>query len=317
MSTAPEAREARRHRVDRRTLLGLAGGAVAGAATSAMSSASASPLPVVWTPVALPTPAPATEGMVDVGGAKLWYWDTGGTGEPVIFMHAGSQSGAGWGYQQPVFTAAGFRCIGYSRRGHYRSEGGSPRDPGMACEDLLKLVDHLNLERVHLVSIALGAFYALDFTLIAPGRVRSLSITSSYLGIDESEQDYFEANKRLRPKEFEALPVEVKELHPSYRVGNPQGTAAWIQLAKGAREGPIIWQKRPYPMTWSRLESIRHPILLMTGDGDLYTPPALMRMQAAHMRNPEIHVIPEAGHAGNWEQPTFFNRSVLDFLRRH
>ena len=49
----------------------------------------------------------------------------------------------------------------------------------------------------------------------------------------------------------------------------------------------------------------------------VYTPPALLRMQAAHMPHAEVHVIPEAGHAANWEQPAVYNQRVIDFLRRH
>ncbi len=266
----------------------------------------------VWVPAVMPPPAPATEGMVDVGGARLWYWDTGGSGQPVIFMHAGSQSGAGWGYQQPVFAAAGFRAIGYSRRGYFRSEA-----PGLASEDLNRLIEHLKLDKVHLVALAHGAFFTLDFALVYPQKLRSLSIVSSYLGIDDSEKEYVEANNRLRPKEFNALPVEFKELHPSYRAGNPEGMAAWSKLSKESTTGPRINAKRPYPLTWARVESIKAPILLMTGDGDLYTPPALLRMQAAHMPHAQVVVVPEAGHCANWEQPAFFNRTVLDFLRRH
>lgn len=301
----------------RSCLAAIAGGAAAlalpGFAT-AQPRAAAGP---VWTPVELPAPAPQTESLLDVGDAKLWFWDTGGNGQPVIFMHAGSQSGAGWGYQQPAFAAAGFRAIGYSRRGHFRSEHGPLDNPGMACEDLLKLIDHLGLDRVHLAALALGAFYALDFALLYPKRLRALSITSSFLGIDDSEKDYLEANNRLRPKEFNALPVEVKELHPSYRAGNAAGTAAWVKLAREATTGPRVTQKRPYPLTWARLESIKHPTLLMTGDGDLYTPPALLRMQAAHMPHAEVQVIAEAGHAANWEQPAAYNQRVIDFLRRN
>lgn len=277
-----------------------------------------------WTPVDMPVQAPATEGWVDVGvgvgGARLWYWDTGGntggTGQPVIFLHSGSQSGAGWGYQQPAFAAAGFRAIGYSRRGCFRSEGGSPQDPGVACEDLNRLVAHLGLDRVHLVAVALGAFYALDFALAYPQKLRSLTIASSYLGIDDAERDYVQANARLRPKEFGALPIEVRELHPSYRAGNPSGTEAWLSLARRARTGERIDALRPLPMTWARVESIRHPVLLMTGDGDLYTPPALLRMQSAHIPQAETVVVPEAAHAPNWEQPDFFNRTVLSFIGR-
>lgn len=276
----------------------------------------AAPTPV-WTAAEMPAQAPATEGMVDVGGARLWYWDTGGSGPAVVLMHSASQSGAGWGYQQPVFASAGLRTIGYSRRGSFRSETGPLGEPGLACDDLLRLIDHLKLDRVHLVALALGAFYALDFALMYPQRLRSLSITSSFLGIDDSEKDYLDANNRLRPKAFDALPIEFKELHPSYRAGHPQGVAAWLQLSREANPGPRVRQERPLPLTWARLESIRHPTLLMTGDGDLYTPPALLRMQAAHMPHAETFVIPEAGHAGNWEQPKIYNSKVLDFLRRH
>jgi pimeloyl-ACP methyl ester carboxylesterase len=297
----------------RRELFKMA--ALAGTVALALPVAAA-PAPM-WIPAELPRQAPATEGMLDVGGARLWYWDTGGGGQPVIFMHAGSQSGAGWGYQQPVFAAAGFRAIGYSRRGYFRSEAGNPEDPGYASEDLNRLVEHLRLDKVHLVAIAHGAFFTLDFALVYPQKVRSLTIVSSYLGIADSEKDYLDANERLRPKQFNSLPVEFKELHPSYRAGNPAGLEAWLKLAQQANPGVRINAKRPYPLTWARLESIKHPTLLMTGDGDLYTPPALLRMQASHMPHAEVDIITEAGHCANWEQPAAFNQRVLAFLRKH
>ncbi len=267
-----------------------------------------------WQPV--PPQAPASEGMVDVGGCRLWYWDTGGAGEAVVLLHAGSQSGAGWGYQQPVFAEAGFRVIGYSRRGCWRSEAGDRTAPGMAAEDLRRLLDHCGIAQAHLVAVALGAFYALDFALLHPQRLRTLTIASSHLGMDSSETAYAEANARLRPPAFDALPIEIKELHPSYRAANPQGVQAWLALSRQARTGPPVVAQRPFPMTWERVESIRHPTLLMTGDADLYAPPALLRMQAQHMPHAEVAVVLESGHCPNWEQPDAFNRLVLDFLRR-
>jgi pimeloyl-ACP methyl ester carboxylesterase len=307
-------------RLRRRELFKMAAlaGSVTGAAALA-TPAGAAPAPV-WVPAALPQQAPATEGMADVQGARLWYWDTdgrGGSGQPVVFMHAGTQSGAGWGYQQPVFAAAGFRAIGYSRRGYFRSEAGNPAEPGFASEDLYYLLNHLKLDKVHLVAIAHGGFFALDFALVYPQRVRSLSIISSLMGIDPSEKDYAEMNARIRPKAFDALPNEMKELHPSYRGGNPEGLAAWMKLEREAIPGVRINPKRVHALTWARLESIKHPTLLMTGDGDLYTPPALLRMQALHMPHADVSIVEEAGHCANWEQPAVFNQRVLAFLRKH
>ncbi|MET4574904.1 hypothetical protein ABIE13_000001, partial [Ottowia thiooxydans] len=55
-----------------------------------MNENSRAPRAPVWSLESMPVQAPAQEGWIDVGGARLWYWDTGGTGQPVVFMHAGS-----------------------------------------------------------------------------------------------------------------------------------------------------------------------------------------------------------------------------------
>ena len=49
--------------------------------------------------------------MADVPGAKLWGWDTGGHGEPIVLLHPNTGSAASWGYQQPVFARAGHRVV--------------------------------------------------------------------------------------------------------------------------------------------------------------------------------------------------------------
>src|SRR5262245_858639 len=99
----------------------------------------------VWVPVAIPPQAPAQEAYVDVAGSRLWYWDTGGSGQPVILLHAGTHSAAGWVYQQPALVQAGYRAIAYSRRGYYRSDSGDAGSPGIGAEDLHCLVRHLKL----------------------------------------------------------------------------------------------------------------------------------------------------------------------------
>ena len=65
----------------------------------------------VWTPVPIPPQAPARDAVADLPGTRLWYWDTGGSGRPVILMHAATHSAAGWVYQQPVLASAGYRVI--------------------------------------------------------------------------------------------------------------------------------------------------------------------------------------------------------------
>jgi len=268
----------------------------------------------VWNPVPIPPQAPAREGMAAVGSAQLWYWDTGGDGHPVILLHAATQSAAGWVYQQPVLAQAGYRVIAYSRRGYFRSDPVDPAAPGYAADDLHRLIEHLGLDTVDLVAAAHGGFFALDYALAHPAKVRSLSIVSSLMGI--TDPDYLAVNERLRPAFFASLPHDFQELSPSYRAGNPQGLADWLHLTHQAIQGKRIRQEAKQPLTWARLESIKHPTLLMTGDSDLYTPPALLRMQALHMPHAEVHVVREAGHSPYWEQPAIFNEILLAFLAK-
>lgn len=283
------------------------------AAATSMGSASAAPAPV-WVPVPIPAQVPVTQGHVQIGNLKLFYWDTGGSGHPLILLHAGTQSAMGWPYQQPVLAKAGHRVIAYSRRGYEGTEGSDPAEPGVGAEDLHALIEHLKLPRVDLVAAAQGGFFALDYVLAHPDRVRGIAIISSLMGVTDA--DYVAVNQRLRPKFFAELPHDFQELSPSYRAGNPEGLAAWHALDAKAIPGKRITPKVIQPLTWARLESIRHPTLLMTGDSDLYTPPSLLRMQAQHMPHAEVHIVAEAGHSPYWEQPEVFNRILLDFLGR-
>ena len=132
-----------------------------------------------------------------------------------------------------------------------------------------------------------------------------------------ADADYEAVNVRLRPKFFADLPHDFQELSPSYRAGNPAGLAAWLELEHQAIPGARVTPKMKQPLTWARLETIRQPTLLLTGESDLYTPPSLLRMQALHMPHAQVATIAEAGHSPYWEQPVEFNKLLLEFLARN
>ncbi len=248
----------------------------------------------------------------ELEGLRLWYRDSGGTGVPVIFLHAASGSSEMWEHQLPPFVAAGYRFIAYDRRGHARSVAMGGAGRGSLAGDLELLVKHLNLDRFHLVGTAAGGGAAFDYALSFPQRLRSLVIANSLAGV--TDPDYVAMGRRLRPSpQFEALPVEFRELGPSYRAANPDGVARWIGLAKSGRQTAEPLNR----ITFSALETIKVPVLLITGDADLYTPPPILKMFAERIRGTSALIVPECGHSAYWEQPEIFNRAVLDFVRRH
>jgi pimeloyl-ACP methyl ester carboxylesterase len=249
-------------------------------------------------PVPLPPQAPAEEGYVSFGEGRLWYWDTGGSGQPVVLMHAGSGAGTIWGYQQPVLAAAGYRVIGYSRRGYRNSDPGPATDPGTSTEDLQLLLDHLGVSRVHLVGTAGGSISAAGYALTYPERVRSLALVCSLITIDDA--DYVARSNALRPAQWSSLPLTFQELGPSYRAADPAGTAAWETESGGS----TIRQGTGTPVTAARLAALRVPILLATGDADLYTPPAMLRELAVKIPAAASAIIAESGHSAFWSGRT-------------
>jgi pimeloyl-ACP methyl ester carboxylesterase len=272
-------------------------------------------------PSFLPAQSSIHEAYAELPGARIFYIDTGG-GAPVVFLHAATGSSRVWEYQIPAFTAAGYRVIALDRRGWGRTvvDPAGPQ-PGTGADDLRGLLDHLGVQRAHLVATAAGAFVALDFALSFPERVRSLVIANTIGGVQDA--DFLELGRRLRPPQFDALPPEFRELGPAYRAANAEGTKHWMELEKTSR--PVVSGDAPraaaQPMrnrlTFSLLESIRVPALVLTGDADLYAPPPVMRLFAARIKGSEFLVVPEAGHSTYWEQPEVFNRAVLNFIGKH
>lgn len=205
-----------------------------------------------------------------------------------------------WENQIPAFTSVGYRFIAYDRRAE-----------GSAVGDLEALAAHLLLDRFHLVGTAAGGIVAVDYALTYPERLRSLVIANSIVGVQDEE--YLEMTRRLRPApQFNAIPVEIRELGPAYRATNADGTARWKSLAQ--HSSAHATRNR---ITFASLEEIKTPTLLITGDADLYTPPPVLRLFAARFPSCESLVIPECGHSAFWEQPELFNRAVLDFISKH
>jgi pimeloyl-ACP methyl ester carboxylesterase len=260
----------------------------------------------------------AHEGFVDVPGAKVFYKDSGGRGVPVIFLHAFTGSADVWEHQIPAFTKAGYRFIAYERRGFGRTVADAKGPASTGPDDLLALVDHLKIDKFHLVGTAGGGFVALDFVISYPQRLRSFTLLCSQGAIQDP--DYRDAIKRLTPEGFDKMPESFRELSPSYRAANPDGVARWTEFESKARapeavRGPA--QPAKNRVMLSMLEGIKIPTLVIAGAADLYAPPTLMRRMADRIKGSQFVVIPDAGHSAWWEQPDLFNRRVLKFIGKH
>jgi pimeloyl-ACP methyl ester carboxylesterase len=295
--------------ITRRSAIGLiVGAAIAPGTHAAMNSDSITPVPI-------PPQAAAREGIAALPGTRLAYWDTGGPGEAVVLLHPATGSDRIWSYQQPVFARAGYRVIAYSRRGYGGSDAVPKDNPGTAAGDLHNLMEFLRVQKFHLIGSAAGGGIGTDYALSHPERLLSLVIACAVGGVED--KDYTARVESLRPKGFDDMPATFRELSPSYRIANPEGTARWAALEHGAITGNRAGQKPANSITWARLATLKVPVLVMGGAADLYMPPPLLQLYASHIPGAELVVVPEAAHSVYWERPDLFNRAVLDFIAKH
>jgi pimeloyl-ACP methyl ester carboxylesterase len=251
---------------------------------------------------------------LQVPGATLYYEDAGGTGWPVVFLHPASGSAASWQYQLEPFAQHGYRCIRYDLRGWGRSQPNPDSvDTGCMSDDLAALVDTLDLSRFSLIGAAYGGFGALDYAMRFPDRLSALVLSGTQAGI--SDPMYVSVRERVVGAPIRALPLELRELGPSYRTRDPAGVERWLAVAHSAGEPPVSARQRmAVQISLPMLSRLHVPTLLIAGGADLLAPPELMRLFAAGIPSHRFVVFGEAGHCVHWEQPDGWNREVLEFL---
>jgi len=199
--------------------------------------------------------------------------DTGGTGEPVVLLHANTANSDIWEPQLPVFAEAGDRVIAFDRRGWGRSQAdpATGPQPGHASDDLHALADHLSLRRFHLVAVAGGGFVALDYAAWHPERLSSLVVGASTGSVSDKEiQDII---ARIEIPGIRALPGHYREVGASYRGTNPEGTARWLAIEERARQREAPTQPLRSPNTFAKLATITTRTLVVAADADLLAPP--------------------------------------------
>jgi pimeloyl-ACP methyl ester carboxylesterase len=298
--------------------------------------------PVIAQAAVEQTTAKVTDTTIELpSGKKVFYRDSGGTGIPVVFLHAGSGNSMLWEKQIPVFANNRYRFIAIDYNGVTSGSSGAQGGPGGPGSAALidELVTKLALPKFHLVGTAAGGGAALQYALAHRDKLRSITIANSIGNVQD--KSYSDMGNRMRPAAFNQLPVEIRELGPSYRAVNPEGVERWLALSgkneltapaggMGAAANDRMGASQPPPappggagannpnaVTWTNLETFKVPTLLLTGDADLYTPPSVLRMFVEHMKHAEYKVIPESGHSAYWENPETFNRTVLTFIRKH
>lgn len=134
-------------------------------------------------------------------GVRLHYF-VEGSGETVVLLHGFSGSAEGL-YVKPgtlsALVEAGYRAVALDQVGHGQSE--KPYDTARyglnMVEDVRRLLDHLDVEKAHVVGYSMGSKVANSFRDIYPERLNSITLGGYGWPWQSQQTTYAEAKRRL------------------------------------------------------------------------------------------------------------------------
>lgn len=263
-------------------------------------------------------------------GVELFYEDTG-TGFPVIFVHEFAGDHRSWEPQVRFFSRR-YRCVTFNARGYPPSA--VPDSPGAysqdrARDDILAVLDHLEIDRAHVVGLSMGGFACLHFGLAYPDRSASLVVAGCGYGASPETRERFrrEAEDTAERIAAETMAVfgagfAVGPTRVQFQNKDPKG---WAEFERQLREhsslgsaNTMLGVQRLRPSLYDLEEQMRAltaPTLIISGDEDepCLEPGLLMKRT---IPGSALVVLPKTGHACNLEEPAMFNAAVADFFHQ-
>jgi pimeloyl-ACP methyl ester carboxylesterase len=261
-------------------------------------------------------------------GVRLYYEETG-SGRPVIFVHEYAGDYRSWESQMRHFGQR-YRAITYNARGYPPSD--VPEDvtkysQARAADDIRAVLDHLKIDKAHVVGLSMGGFATLHYGFRHPTRALSLCVAGCGYGAERGQTERFRAEAETIAAFIAEQGMEVfagKYAYGPTRVQfqnkDPRGFEEFRRMlaehsALGARNTQLgVQRERPslYDLA-DQMKALTLPTLILTGDEDwpCLTPGLLMKQS---IPSSALSVMPNCGHAINIEDPDEFNRIVGAFI---
>jgi pimeloyl-ACP methyl ester carboxylesterase len=252
-------------------------------------------------PQAAPATRASVSGFAPAGDVQLYY-EVHGSGEPILFVHGGGGSIAGsWPSDYVTDLSRDFRVILADSRGHGRTaDGTGPLTYGRLTFDVVRLLDHLGIDRAHVVGHSMGAITALHLLVDFPDRVRTVTLLAGAYHVDNYRPEAYEDMKR----ELDAV---IRGENLTSRWASKPVTVL-KKLRDSLLEGPTF--------RLQTLETIDRPTLLVAAGQDTFFAPSVAEEMHAHIKGSELIIFPASTHRVQVTNVKGLVPAIRDFVKR-
>ncbi len=261
-------------------------------------------------------------------GLRLHYVEWGEASKPPVVLLHGLRAYGHWFDEFADVAEPHYRLIALDQRGRGESDwakdGTYNTDAYVA--DLAALTAELNLGRFVLIGHSMGGTNAVNYAAKYPEQVSALVIIDSAPELDQRGVQRIRRELGETPKSFaswDEARAFIRRLHVRPSDRHIATRLTW--MLKETAPGRIVWRlddaifdprmtPDPPARTWSMLQQIRCPTLLVRGGlSDLVTVETAGRVAATVPGGSWVEVA-EAGHMVIEDNPDGFNAAVMPFL---
>ena len=261
-------------------------------------------------------------------------WDYGGDGPPLLLLHCTGTHGRVWDPLVPAFLPH-FHVYAPETRGHGDSD--TPEDPEAyhwrnSGDDLLALIGHLAEEfggaPVYGAGHSAGGAHLAYAELKKPGTFAKIALIDPIIGPAKmfASENPLAVKARRRKNEFPSREAARERFasKPPLNAWREDVLDAYVQHGLRDSSDGTVTLKIPGPIeaaiydrggasdVYERLEKLRLPILLVTGEtSDVRH---LAELQRPHLPHAEFHVMPDTGHFIPQERPNETAQLLLEWL---
>ena len=258
----------------------------------------------------------------NVNAATLSYEESGHAAPPIALLHGFPLDSRVWKSQRDALSKDR-RVITPDLRGFGRSPSADAFTMESIADDVHALLQDLGALPVILGGLSMGGYAALAYAKKYPTDMKGLILIDTRAEADtpegrEGRQKMIDA-VRAQGSIAAAEAMMPKMLAPDTPTKSPQVARALRTIMESQSPRTIenaLVALRDRPDYRKDLPSIGVPTLILVGESDAITPPAMAEALNKSIPNSQLIIIPTAGHMTPMEQPEQVNRAIDDFVAK-
>jgi 3-oxoadipate enol-lactonase len=261
---------------------------------------------------------------LEANGQTL-YHEVHGEGEPLLCVMGLAANTLAWALQVQAFAERHRTVIFDNRDVGQSSKASEQYEIRDMAEDTLALADALELDSFHLLGYSMGGAISQELALIAPERVKTLTLAVTYAGTGNWGRTFsrvWGARRQQASREDHIDELMLLTLSEDF-FNNEEGTnyVRTMMLSDPNPQPPEAFARQLEASrqhdSRDRLGSLEMPVHVIGGEYDILVPIWKQRELAELIPGAKFTMIERCPHGANIERAPEFNQHVLDFIAEH